>query len=742
MQTFFIMQILHLSSLFIYVHLIIFLITNYPLDSKNKLTIVLFSLTALWSFCKIFLHNPATSFEMANFFDKFMSINWILVPPVFLLFSLSLSDKPPSINKWILRIIIFLPAIIFIILNFLGYLTEPIKYFDLYWFSNFKKNTIVNLYYFYFILYTIGSILHFFILKNKTKIKNKKKQLDIFISVSIFTLLLMVGGEVIIPNLNLEHHPIQDIGNIYFLIFAFGIFYALLKYQFLGLSPIKTFNTIISNLSEFLFILDEEFNFSFINKSALNNLKYSAEELINKPFVIIVESDFDFNKILKDLIIKKIVSGYDLSLKTKDGKIIPVSLSAKAIEEQGEIIRIICVAMDISERIKLTEYLKEQRELAEKYLNIAPIIFLILNREGKIMFLNDAGMKILGVYSESEYSGKIWFEEFIPEDEKDLTKSYFFKFINEKTILNELENYVITKKGEKKLIHWSNTLLTDKENKIYGVLSAGIDITETKEAEKVLEENYEKLKELNKLKDNFISVISHELRTPLTAIIGFISLMLGGATGKINKNQQESLEIMKNNSERLLSLINDLLDVSKIESGKLKISLSEIDLVFLIKSTITEIKSLLDKKQIICNFNSEVEEFLINADKQRLTQAIVNILNNAIKFSPSNSKIIIELKKIDKKYENIPSEIKEKINSNNHFALISITDYGIGMTDTQIKNLFQKFYQAEDANIRKTPGTGLGLYITKNLIELHNGFIWAESKGINTGSTFNILLPI
>ncbi len=741
MQLFFILQILHLTSLFIYVHLIIFLISNYPIDKKIRLIIVLLSLSSLWSFCKIFLHNPATSFEIAIFFDKLMSISWILIPAVTFLFSLSLNEK--IFLQTFTKIIIFIPCIIFLALNFSGFLSEPVKKIDIFWFSYFKKNIFAYLFYFYFITYTIASILHLFILKNKTIIKNKKKQFNIFIFMTILILVIVVFFELILPFFNLNMHPFYDITNVYFLLFALGIFYATFKYQFLGFSPIETFNIVLSNLSEFLFILDGEFNFSFINKTALSNLQYKESELLNKPLGIIISDSDRFNKLLKDLIIKKSISGYDLTLKTRQGGIIPVSFSAKLIEEHGDISRIICIAIDITERIKLTEYLKEQRELAEKYLNIAPVIFLILNKEGKILFLNEMGMKLLGIYSESEYLGRNWFENFVPEDEKDALKSYFLKFTNEKTVIKNFENFILTNTGEKKLIHWSNTILRDKENKIYAVLSAGIDITEKKQSEIALRESYEKLKELNKLKDNFISIISHELRTPLTAIMGSISLIRSGAIGKLNKDQIEFLDLMKNNSDRLLSLINDLLDVSKIESGKLTISLIQTDLVFLIKSSIVNLKSLLNKKQISCDFNSEFNELLITVDTNRINQAITNILNNAIKFSPPNSKIFVELKKVNKDFPKIPPDIKEKIATNEvYFALISIADNGIGMTEKQIKNLFQKFYQAEDANVRKTQGTGLGLYITKHLIELHNGFIWAESKGINMGSSFNILLPL
>jgi len=740
-QLFFTLQLLHLTSLFIYIHLIIYLITNYPLETKIKIIISILSLSALWSFCKIFLYNPAVSFEISYFFYRLMSIAWILLPTFFILFSLSFSNFFSNLKLNFFKIIIiFIPSVAFIFLNFLGFLTDLIT-FNSFYMNIFKNNFFAYLFYSYFIIYTIGSIFHFLSLKNKTKIKNKRKQLNLFIITTIITLLILIIVEVILPFI-LKPHPFFDITNVYFLFFAFGIIYALLKYQFLGFSPAKTFDTIIYNISEFLFILDEEFNFIFINNSALKILKYNINELINKPFGWVVNPYHNFNKLIKDLITKKTVAGYDLSLKTKDNRIIPVSFSAKVVEEKGNIIKIICIAIDITEKVKLIENLNEQRELAQKYLNIAPVIFLILNNKWEIIFLNENGMKILGIFSENEYIGKNWFDEFIFEDEKDSLKSYFLKFINEKTVIEDFENFVITKSNEKKLIHWSNILLKDKENKIYGILSAGIDITEKEKTEEAIKENYEKLKELNRLKDNFISIVSHELRTPLTSIMGFISLMRGGAAGKLNKDQMEYLEIMKGNADRLLALINDLLDISKIESGKLQISPSKNDLIYLISSTITEVKSLMDKKQITCELNFEKDNLLINVDKLRIKQAIANLLSNAIKFSPVNSKITVEFKTVDKNFNFIPSYIKEKINSDNKFVLISITDTGIGMTEDQIQNLFQKFYQAEDANKRKSQGTGLGLYISKSLVELHNGFIWAESNGLNKGSTFNILLPL
>lgn len=729
------LQILHITSLFIYIQLIIFISTNYLFENRNKLLVILTSNLALWSFCKIFLHNPATPLWLAIFFDKLSSISWIFIPPFFLILSFFIINK--NLNSFKISLIL-LPGFIFLIYNIFSNFHTVIKT-DYGWFSTFTKSLSTYI----FAAYYIGYIAFSLFLLKKYCPNNvlSKKQINLVFYYTLIILCIIILLKLVFIFFDFKDNPLTDILNFYFLIWTIGIIYANIKYHFLGFSPTQTFKIILSELNEYIFILDEEFNITYINQSALKSLGYNESEIINQPLGKIINENQIFNKMVKDLLKNKLITGYDINLKTKNGFIIFTNFSANAITEKEKFIRFVCVATDITERIKLHNEITKNLEITQKYLNFAPVIFLILDNNGKIVFINKYGKKIIGIENDAEIIGKNFFDNFILDEEKENLKNYFNKLLEEPETKTENENYLIAKSGEKLIIHWSNIVLKDENNKIYGILSAGIDITEKKQSEIALKESYKKLLELDKLKNNFISIVSHELRTPLTSIIGFISLMRGGAAGKLSKDQYEYIEIMKNNAERLLKIINDLLDMSKIESGRFTINFSEADIVYVINKSVNELKSLFEKKHITVSFETDVKNLTIKIDAERFMQAIINLLNNAIKFSQANSKIIIGLKLYDIEKDEIKSEIKEKLEQKK-YILLWVKDSGIGMTEKQIKNLFTKFYQAEDANTRKTPGTGLGLYITKYIIESHNGFIWAYSEGLNKGSTFYILIPV
>ncbi len=278
-------------------------------------------------------------------------------------------------------------------------------------------------------------------------------------------------------------------------------------------------------------------------------------------------------------------------------------------------------------------------------------------------------------------------------------------------------------------------------DEIAGIVLVVSDITEFKKAQILIKESYEKLIEADALKTNFLSMVSHELRTPLTTILGFLSLILGGATGKVPEYLKEYLEIMQKNSERLLSLINDLLDLSKLEAGTFNISKINTDIIHLIKESIKNLQPVYSKKNIAISFDTTVNSLKINIDPVRMSQVINNLISNAVKFSRYNSKVVILLYIKDKDDLKTPQHFDFSLLKDKTYIIIKVIDEGKGIEHKNLDKIFDKFFQAEDINTRKAQGSGLGLYIVKEIILRHDGFIYAESDGIDKGSTFTILLP-
>lgn len=237
-----------------------------------------------------------------------------------------------------------------------------------------------------------------------------------------------------------------------------------------------------------------------------------------------------------------------------------------------------------------------------------------------------------------------------------------------------------------------------------------------------LQEAYQKLEKLDKTKSEFISIASHQLRTPLTAVKGYISMVLEGTYGKLNQKQRKPIENVFQSNERLIRLVNDLLNLSRLEAGKIKYEPQLTDLADLVSGVINELKINAERKGLYVKMEKErLAPFL--ADPDKLRQVILNIIDNAIKYTKEGG-ILVRLKKTGS------------------LARIEIADTGAGMEKEEIKNLFQMFARSTAGAQLHTEGAGIGLYVAKQFIEMHKGRIWAESKGKNQGSVFYLELPI
>lgn len=231
-------------------------------------------------------------------------------------------------------------------------------------------------------------------------------------------------------------------------------------------------------------------------------------------------------------------------------------------------------------------------------------------------------------------------------------------------------------------------------------------------------------KEIDQMKSDFISLVSHELRTPLTSIIGFVSFILDGKTGPINEKQQNSLIRVHRQSKRLAALINDLLDVSRIESGRIQMSQEPIMLLEIANHRIEEIRPQADAKAIQLNFVSPESLPATIGDEARMGQAFTNLIGNAIKFTPDNGEVTVKL----------------KVDGN--LLHVEVIDTGPGIPVEERQKIFEKFYQRSDIHTRQKGGSGLGLSITKSIVEAHGGRLWVDEGDQGRGSNFQFVLPV
>lgn len=262
----------------------------------------------------------------------------------------------------------------------------------------------------------------------------------------------------------------------------------------------------------------------------------------------------------------------------------------------------------------------------------------------------------------------------------------------------------------------------DLIGRLVGVV--GIAIDNALLYQKIQDAN-ERLKEIDRLKDEFVSLASHELRTPMTIIKNYLWMLMHDPNLQLSQKQTEYLSRAYSSTDRLILLVNDMLNVSRIESGRFTVNFEKTDLIALIQDTIAELEPRGQELGIKLLTQQPPTLKAVKADPQRIKQVLINLIGNSLKFTPEGGTIttIIEAKE---------NEI-----------LIQVTDTGAGMTAEDISKLFQKFGTVGNEFLQKknTQGTGLGLYITKSIIKLHGGRIWAESAGENKGATFSFTLP-
>jgi signal transduction histidine kinase len=264
---------------------------------------------------------------------------------------------------------------------------------------------------------------------------------------------------------------------------------------------------------------------------------------------------------------------------------------------------------------------------------------------------------------------------------------------------------------------------------------------ELEEQKKLLAEAKMESEKTNKAKSEFLANMSHELRTPLNHIIGFTDLVLSRNYGDLNTEQEEFLEDVQRSGHHLLSLINDVLDLSKVEAGKMELEVSEVRIRELLKSSIVMVKEKALKHSIRLAMDVDEAPERILADERKLKQVMYNLLSNAVKFTPDGGEVRLGAKILEGSEVRECHLIRDK-NGHSKWMRVWVSDTGLGIKHKDLARIFDPFEQVEGSASRKYQGTGLGLALTRRMVELHGGAIWAESDGIGKGSTFRFAIPV
>ncbi|WP_342305166.1 PAS domain S-box protein [Methanolobus sp. ZRKC5] len=485
----------------------------------------------------------------------------------------------------------------------------------------------------------------------------------------------------------------------------------------------EKYSALVENGNDGIIII-QDFMIKYANQKMLDMTNYSFDEANELPLMNLISPehiDLVKKRYVKRLRGEAIQSGYEVDIVSKDGNKIPVEISASTIHYKGKPADM-AIIRDISERKKvnaaLMESEKKYRELTE---NISELVYCMNPGTFAVTYINQAVEDIFGYTVEEWLSNPdSWESSICPEDiGKVLSKYEQMKVILENGVI---EYRIIRKDGTIRWVEDHVSWLVDREANAVSVNGILHDVTKRKEAEIALINAKNTAESANKIKSEFIANMNHELRTPLNSIIGFSDFLLENRIGSLNEKQSKYISNVSNSGKHLLNVINDILDISKIEAGKMELQHKK----FSIRETLDDVEAIVsllaEKKNICLSTSLEANDLYIKADKLKLTQVLFNLVSNAIKFTDNEGSVVVD--------------VQDKGNS----VSFLISDTGIGISKNQYEKVFEPFTQVDYSTTRLYGGTGLGLTLVKKFVEMHDGEVWIKSE-LGEGTTIGFSIP-
>ena len=487
------------------------------------------------------------------------------------------------------------------------------------------------------------------------------------------------------------------------------------KNSFTELAVRKELENTLNTMTDTLIVVDSDGNITKANKAAFNLLGYSEAELIGMPFDKIVgkteEGKIELKKLIRvpEASITNLVTTY----LTKDRREIPVNFSASVMKsENGELEGFVCNAGDITERKRAEEALRESEERYRSIFESIQDVYAEVAMDGTILEISPSIQSFSG-YAPEEVLGRSLAEFYVYPGQR----AALLERLRLGGSVNDYEVVLRHKTGRAVTSAFTVKVVTDASGTPVKIVGTMRDVTERKRLDDERERLIKKLGALDKMKTNFLNVAYHEMRSPLAPIVGYTSLL---EQGELTDKQKSYIRIIEESAYQLDELINRLLEVTRIEAGRVELKLEPVSVPVIVKDVLERIQPQADaKKQTISAAVPEGTE--VEGDKQKITAIFDNLILNAIKYSGEKGRI-------DLVVEDRQEEIR-----------VCVADRGIGIFEEQLPRIFERVFMV-DTSLTKKGGLGLGLAIVKGYVELHGGRVWATSE-LGKGSKFWFTVP-
>ncbi len=681
--------------------------------SKLNLIFLFFSFATFIWFFGTFMMFLSKDSERALFWDKFVYIGVIFIPVLVYDFGMIFINQEPKKRKIIFYGYFF--STFFLILDLFSpfFINGTFKYE---WGFHSRAQLFHHFFLFYFILYLFLLFYELYV-AYKSSIGLIKEQLKYLFVALLF---LTTGSIAFLPAYGMDVYPFAYISGV---IFTVIMTYAIVRHQLMDIK------LVMRRSSVYLFSLVSIILPAYGLEVALGILGFNNSILIDSSILIgsialfpvmkdyyyrlankyFFSSLYDTKKIISDLSNELRQTLFASKIYDFISSVLMNAFHVKALailtydKKSGNYNLKHAIGFDFGKE----KFIVENKDIQEKYFS-----------ENKTIIVEELKMEAREEYK--DFINKLLhlkIEVLTPLNLKNETVGVIVLGPKESgDMFNEEDFEVLRIVGAQAAMALENALLYEKTRRFNVKLRKEVEM-----ATADLREANERLKKLDEAKSDFISIASHQLRTPLTAIKGYISMMLEGDFGPLTEKEKQVLELVFRSAERLINLVEDLLNLSRIESGRMQFVFSEIDLKNMVTAAVNRMKNATEAKGLELDFESPSDLPKVKMDEEKIKQIILNFIDNAIKHT-DRGKISVGLKK------------------NVDGIEFSVADTGAGIDRKALPDLFKRFTRRP--GILVAEGMGLSLYLAKEILKAHRGRVWAESEGEGKGSVFHFLLPI